>query len=35
MLETDCPFLAPQSVRGKVNEPANIPEIALKLSEIT
>ena len=34
MLETDCPFLAPQSVRWTINEPANIPEIALKLSEI-
>jgi len=28
LLETDCPFLAPQSMRGKRNEPANIPEIA-------
>ena len=34
MLETDCPFLSPQSVRWKINEPANIPEIALKISEI-
>ena len=34
MLETDCPFLAPQSVRWKVNEPKHIPEIALCLSEI-
>jgi TatD DNase family protein len=34
MLETDCPYLAPQSVRGKVNEPKYIPEIALKVSEI-
>ncbi|MBN1494099.1 MAG: TatD family hydrolase, partial [Candidatus Omnitrophica bacterium] len=28
MLETDCPFLAPQSRRGKRNEPAYLPEIA-------
>lgn len=34
MIETDCPYLAPKSVRGSVNEPKNIPEIALKVSEI-
>lgn len=34
ILETDCPFLAPQSVRWQTNEPRHIPEIALKLSEI-
>ena len=34
MLETDCPYLAPQSVRGKINEPKYIPEIAAKLAEI-
>lgn len=34
MLETDCPFLAPQSVRWQINEPKYIPEIAIKLSEI-
>ena len=28
VLETDCPFLPPQSKRGKRNEPANIKEIA-------
>ncbi len=28
LLETDCPFLAPQSIRGKRNEPAYIQEIA-------
>ena len=34
LLETDCPFLAPQSVRWQINEPKYIPEIALKVSEI-
>ena len=34
MLETDSPFLAPQSHRWKVNEPAYIKEIAIKISEI-
>ena len=34
MLETDCPYLAPQSVRGKTNEPKYIPEIAEKVAEI-
>ncbi len=27
MLETDAPYLAPQSVRGKENAPVNLPEI--------
>lgn len=34
LLETDCPFLAPQSVRWQINEPKYIPEIASKLAEI-
>lgn len=34
MLETDCPFLAPQAVRGKRNEPAHIKYIARELSQI-
>ncbi|MBT4936368.1 TatD family hydrolase [Candidatus Peregrinibacteria bacterium] len=34
MLETDCPFLAPQSVRGKTNEPKYVPEIAEKVAEL-
>ena len=33
MLETDCPFLAPIPNRGKLNEPANIPHIAERISE--
>jgi TatD DNase family protein len=28
LVETDSPFLAPQSVRGKPNEPANVVEVA-------
>lgn len=34
MLETDCPYLAPQSVRGKTNEPKYIVEIAKKIAKI-
>jgi len=32
-LETDCPYLPPQSKRGKRNEPALLPEICAALSE--
>ncbi|GMW05085.1 MAG: TatD family hydrolase [Dehalococcoides mccartyi] len=34
VLETDCPFLPPQSHRGERNEPAYIPLIAAILAEI-
>lgn len=34
VLETDCPYLPPQSARGQRNEPAAVPEIAAKLSEV-
>ncbi len=34
VLETDCPFLAPDPYRGKRNEPACIPIIAQKIAEI-
>jgi TatD DNase family protein len=34
MLETDCPYLAPQAVRGQRNEPAFLPFIAEKIAEI-
>jgi len=34
LLETDCPFLAPQSRRGKRNEPSYIPMIAEKIAEL-
>lgn len=34
VLETDAPFLAPQLVRGKRNEPAHVAEIAVRLAEL-
>ncbi|MBR3721411.1 MAG: TatD family hydrolase [Selenomonadaceae bacterium] len=34
LLETDSPYLSPAPMRGKRNEPANIPHIAAKLAEI-
>jgi TatD DNase family protein len=34
VLETDAPFLAPQPVRGKRNEPAYVKHTALELSKI-
>ncbi len=34
-LETDCPYLPPQSKRGRRNSPAYIPEIAQTIAEIT
>lgn len=34
VLETDCPFLSPQSSRGKRNEPANVKEIAECIAEV-
>jgi TatD DNase family protein len=34
VLETDCPYLPPQSSRGKRNEPRAVPEIAAKLAEV-
>jgi TatD DNase family protein len=34
VLETDSPYLPPQSSRGKRNEPAAIPEIAARLAEV-
>jgi TatD DNase family protein len=33
-VETDCPYLPPQSKRGKRNDPSNIPEIAATLAEV-
>ncbi len=33
LAETDSPFLAPQSVRGKANQPANVVEVAERLAE--
>jgi len=34
VLETDCPFLPPQSIRGKRNEPSSIREIANYIAEL-
>ncbi len=34
LLETDSPFLAPVPLRGRRNEPANIPLIANKIAEV-
>jgi len=33
-LETDCPFLPPQSIRGQRNEPSRISEIAQLIAEL-
>jgi TatD DNase family protein len=33
-IETDTPYLAPQSRRGKINEPAFLPEIAQCIAEV-
>lgn len=34
LVETDCPFLAPQSRRGKRNEPALVAEVLARVAEI-
>lgn len=34
MVETDCPYLAPQVNRGKRNEPGYVAEVAEKIAEI-
>ncbi len=34
LIETDTPYLAPQSVRGKTNEPSYLPEIAKCIAEV-
>ena len=34
MLETDSPYLAPEPLRGSVNEPKNVVLVAQKLAEI-
>ncbi len=34
LVETDCPYLAPEPVRGKRNEPANTRHIAEKLARL-
>jgi TatD DNase family protein len=34
LTETDCPYMAPEPVRGTRNEPANIPYILRKMAEV-
>lgn len=34
LVETDCPYLAPQKYRGQRNEPAYVVEVAKKIAEI-
>ena len=34
LIETDCPYLAPQAFRGQRNEPSYVVEIAKKIAEI-
>lgn len=34
LIETDCPFLAPQAVRGKRNEPLYVKYVAEKIAEL-
>lgn len=34
MIETDCPFLAPQAFRGQRNEPAYVVEVAKQIAEV-
>ena len=34
LMETDCPWLTPQSVRGKRNEPSYLPRVAHKIAEL-
>lgn len=34
MVETDCPYLAPQSNRGKLNEPSFVVDVVEKIAEL-
>lgn len=34
LTETDCPYMAPEPVRGTRNEPSNIPYITKKMAEV-
>ena len=34
LVETDAPYLAPEPLRGRTNEPANVVHTAAKLAEV-
>ena len=34
LIETDCPYLAPMPYRGKSNEPAYLPHVAVVLADL-
>ena len=34
MIETDSPYLSPEPIRGKSNNPTNVKYVAEKISEI-
>lgn len=34
LIETDCPFIAPEPYRGKINEPAHVVLVAKKIAEL-
>lgn len=34
LVETDCPYLTPEPLRGKVNEPAHVRLVAAKMAEL-
>jgi len=34
LLETDCPYLSPEPLRGKINEPKNIRHVALRVTSV-
>jgi TatD DNase family protein len=34
LVETDCPYLSPQGMRGKRNEPANVWLVAEKVAQL-
>lgn len=34
MIETDCPYLAPQSIRGQINTPVSVIEIARYIADL-
>ena len=34
LIETDSPYMAPEPVRGRRNEPANVRYVGLKMAEL-